>query len=303
MRRAYSLCVGVMLTGVLSDPVQAQSIRVQSAQIQAKRVKPGQAYSLEKTAGTPLRVLNTGSKTMELQVEVTIPKATELRPGYEPIADAGWIKPAKSRFVLSAAQEAASDAVISLPMDGALSGRRFQAQVNWRSTGRNGPGMTLKSRLLIDVSSEPLSLEEARKKFAPKSGEEPELNLFPSEGKARDIPVGRAVDLGKERKTSIKMVNPGSSKIHVHLRSIPVWESGLKVPEPFQETPDAGFLKTDTPLFFEMEPDSVKTVNMTVEFPDSEKYRRGSYMFVVCAEILERRNAGCIHYQLCLGTQ
>lgn len=297
MSRAYVLWAAALLISVPSGLVQAKSLRTQFAEVRISHVKIGRTYSLDKTLNMPLRIINMGHDSMELQIDVMAPRTEDLRPGYEPVIDTGWIKLRKNRFVLQDAQEAVSDVIISLPRDRKLLGRRFQALLRSHAIGQRGPAAALNSCLLIDVSIEPPIVEKMRKRFMLKDGDDLEFSLFPGEGRVQDIPVGQVIDLGKERKTNIKIVNPNDRKIHVHLRSVPVWEGPAQVPELFQETPDARFLKPDSQLF-EMEPNGVKTINFLLEFPDDEKYKGGNYMFLVSAEMLEQKVPVRMYYKL-----
>jgi len=214
-----------------AGPARATGLRTAFGEVVIKNIKIGQTYSMYKLLNLPLRVVNTGAIETDLKIEVVkIPK-DELRPGYDPLGSLDWVKLAQSSFTVAPNHEAVTDLTISIPNDPALLGRRFEADILSQTISRQGTyAVALLSRLLIHVDSTPPSEDELKKKFVDENVANLDFTVIPINAEVGDIALGRVVDLRKERKISIKLINPNDRAVSFRVRSIPSWESELRPP-------------------------------------------------------------------------
>lgn len=118
----------------------------------------GGAYSVARHARKTLQLLNSGTETLELSVAAAAPQPSELKAGYEPIPDAGWVRfdvdrlTLDHRLTLEPGAQAAIDVVLAIPDDPKWAGRRFAAVLEARSINKANVGVGLRGRLLFAVA-------------------------------------------------------------------------------------------------------------------------------------------------------
>ena len=285
-----------------SAPLQAIGMRTKFGQVIVNGVKIGQTYSLNNLIKLPLRLINTGDRTETLRIDI-IPVKGAVVPGYEPIPDTSWLKLEKQDFTVEPNHEAVTDVIISIPNDPQLLGRRFEAMIWSHTTTKQGVyNVGLQSQLLLGISSVLPSEEELKKKFVDHQAANLDFTLFPTDGLAEDLPLGREIDLKKERKLSIKLVNPNDARLHFKIRSVPNWESQLELPEGFTDSPDFKWVRPSTDTVT-VAGNSIKETALLINIPDKDEYRGHAYLFPVQVEILEQEIAARVYYKLYIKTQ
>jgi hypothetical protein len=307
MNRLYRRLVpGALLTGAIllcAAPLRATGLRTKFGMVTVRGLKIGQEYSLNTLVNLPLRVINTGTETEQLKIDV-IQISTAGSPGYEPIPDISWIKLEKNEFTVEPNHEAVTDVRISIPNDPKLLGRRFEAHI-WSRTKPNRHSMVgagLGSVLLFEISSVPPSDDELKKKFVDRKLSNLDFTLYPTQGLADDIPVGTEVDLKRERKVSIKLVNPNDSELHFKIRPIPFWESLLSVPDGFEAGPQYFWVRPSTDTVT-VEGNSIKDTALLVKIPDEEDLKGRGFVFVISVEVLEQEISARVFYELMVKTR
>ena len=256
-------------------------------EVKLANLKIGQTYSMRELVNFPLQVVNTGDATVDLKVDVILPKAEDAKEGYEPIPDTSWVKLEKDFFTLEPGQTAISDVLIKIPDDEKYFGKGFEVDI-WSRTvprGRSGTlAVGLKSRLLLGIARERATSEEITKQKKRKMVGNVNFSIVPYKFEFQDIEVGKKINIEKMFNEILKVVNPNNEKLTIKLYSISLREAEL--------TPDAGFTACPDPAFlsfsdkkFTVKGNSIKLVKMHLNFPDRNEYKGKKYLFIISARI------------------
>ncbi len=298
MKRTKMLAAAILALLFGADPARAGGLRTPFGEVTIKNLKIGQTYSLKDLINFPLRVINTGSESVQLDIQTRRVPATSLKRGFEPVPDLSWVKVEQSTFTISPQQEAITDVVVSIPDDPKLLGRRFQADIWTRQISRSAMLLTaIDSRLLIEVSSVPPTPDELKKKFVHHRVANLDFTLFPTNAEADDVPLGVDYNLEKERKIAIKIVNPNDETLHFRIKSVPNWEALLHVPHGFEEAYDARWLRPKDELMA-VPGNSIRRMGLIVRVPDEARYYGKAFFFPVAVEVLEQEIPAKIYYTL-----
>ena len=302
MRNALTLVMLLLAAAPL--PASAAGLRTKFGEVVVQGLKIGSTYSLKDLVNLPYSVVNTGDEEVEILIDTLTARGDELKTGYEATPSTGnWVKLAQTRFTAAPNREVASDLTIAIPNDPALLGRRFQADI-WART-RSMRGMLaagMRSRLLIHIDSVPPTEDELKKKFAAKPLANLDFTLLPTHGTAEDVPLGVRLDLRKDRKIAVKLINPNDQKLHFRIRSIPNWESLLARPEGFEDAYNAQWLKPAKEVVA-VEGNSISETGLFLEIPDLPENRGKKFFFSVGVEVLEAEIATSVYYKLYVHTR
>jgi hypothetical protein len=301
MIRVAVLGPAVMLAAA-SARAGVSGLRTKFGEVRVRGLKIGQTYSMNQLLKLPLRLINTGDQAVDLSIEV-IPVSSATRAGYEPLPDTSWLKLDKTQFAVEPGHEAVSDIIISIPNDAKLLGRRFEAHIWSKSRPHKGAyAAGIMSVLLVEVASVAPTEDELKKKFVDRQLANLDFTLFPTEGVAEDVPLGVDFDLKKERKLSIKLVNPNDADIHFRIRSEPSWESLLPVPAGFQDPPSYGWVRPSTDTVTVVG-NSIKDTALIINIPDFAQYRGQAFFFSIAVEVLEQEIPARAFYKLYVKTR
>ncbi|MBI3564733.1 MAG: hypothetical protein HY079_06015 [Elusimicrobia bacterium] len=274
-------------------------LRTPLGEVVIRGLKIGQTYSMYKLLNLPLRVVNTGDDESEIRIETS--RVSVLSPGYEEIPSRDWVQVQQSTFTIPPNREAVTDLVIAIPNDAALLGRRFQADVWSHTIDPRALQVGLRSHLLLWIDSTPPTEEELKKKFVDEAVANLDFTVLPVNAAVSDIPLGRKVDLRKERKIAVKMVNPNDRALNFRVRSIPVWESMVIPPagseaasNPQWLTPEKSVVKVDG--------NSIADIGLSLDIPDRPENRGKKYLFIVSFEVLEQKIPTRVYYRLLVDT-
>jgi hypothetical protein len=287
---------------ILAAAAQASGLRTPFGEVLVKNLKIGQTYSMYKLVNLPLRVVNTGDDETDLWVETIRVAPTEIKDGYEAIPSLDWVRVERGSFTIAANREAVTDLIVTIPDDAALMGRRFQADI-WSHThaARGSVAVGLQSHLLLQIDSTPPTEEELKKKFVDDTLANLDFTVLPVNNEIAAVPLGREVDLRKERKIAIKLINPNEKALNFRVRSIPAWESLLTVPSGFVDAPNAQWLKPEKDVV-KVEGNSIGETNLKLSLPDDPKLSGAHLFFVVSIEVLEQRIPTRVFYRLMVDT-
>lgn len=283
----------------LSLTASAGGLRTPFGEVVIRNLRIGQTYSMYKLVNLPLRVVNTGGETTDIRIETV--RASAVVPGYEPIPTLDWVRVEQGTFTIAANREAVTDLIISIPNDPKFLGRRFQADIWSHSVDHRALLVGLKSRLLIHVDSTPPSEEELKKKFVDERLADLDFSISPMNAEAADIPLGRTVDLRKERKLVIKIVNPNDRALNFRVRSIPVAESMILPPAGWSEARDPAWLKPEKDVV-KIGGSSIVSLGLNLTLPDEPALRGSDLFFIVAFEVLEQKIPTRAYYKLMVHT-
>jgi hypothetical protein len=300
MKTFASRCLAVtfaLLT--LANHAAASGLRTPFGEVVIRNLRIGQTYSMYKLVNLPLRVVNTGGEPTDIRIETV--RASALTPGYEPIPTLDWVKVDQGTFTVAPGREAVTDLIISIPNDPKLLGRRFQADIWTHSVDHRAYLVGLKSRLLIHVDSTPPSEEELKKKFVDERLADLDFSISPMNAEAVGVQIGREVDLRKEHKLVIKVVNPNDRTLNFRVRSIPVAESMILAPAGYTEARDPSWLKADKDVV-KIEGSSIASLGLKLTIPNEPELRGRDLFFIVAFEVLEQKIPTRAYYKLMIHT-
>jgi len=284
----------------LATAAQAAGLRTPFGEVLVRNIKIGQTYSLYKLVNLPLRVVNTGDAEVDLRVEAISIKPEEVKTGYE-AAGLDWVRVERSSFTLGPNREAATDLIIAIPNDPALLGRRYEADIWSHTVNSAALQVGLRSRLLLHIDSTPPSDEELKKKFVDESLANLDFTVMPINAQISGIPLGRELDLRKERKISIKLINPNDRALNFRVRSIPSWESMIRPPEGYEDAYDPKWLRAEKEVV-NVEGNSISETSLSLNIPDDARYRGKNFFFIVSFELLEQKIPTRVYYRLMVST-
>lgn len=301
-----SLIAGLLIVASLhfcAPAGHAAGLRTKFGEVVVRGLKIGQTYSLNDMIKLPLKILNTGDKAVQLKSEVVIPKPDAMRAGYEPIPDVNWISLDKTEHLIEPNHESVSDVTIAIPNDPKLLGRRFEAAIWSRTTNKTDMfAVGLQSRLLIHVASEPPTGDELKQKFIKKNLANMDFTLHPAAGSAENVPLGREVDLKKEHKISIKIVNPNEEKLHFRIKAEPNWEALVPIPGGFEDAYVPSWVKAEKEVI-EVDGNSIKETRLLLNIPKDDRYYAKNFFFAIAVDILEQEIPARVFYRLAVTTE
>ena len=279
------LFLTVLINAIALSLKAEQGLSTKFADVILGGLKPGMVYSLKKEQGLPYKVMNKAESKFPLEVKVEIPRKEELKEGYEPIPDPGWIKVIPDRFELAPGEESDCDVIISIPQDKQYENRNFQAflvveTVVSPETPGLYIGLGLKSRLRFSTGPTPKeTFEEHRRKTL----EALKVELTPFNLYVSGVPVGKEIRLGKDIYPTLQAVNRGEESYEFELTVVDKPDVyGLATG--YEPAPDKNWLKL-TKKMVKVKKRQIKDVEMKLMIPDKEEYKDKNFAFVVTAEI------------------
>lgn len=141
------LAVGLMRPAAAGGP----GIATTFVEVLAEGVPVASRYVVQ---GKPLDAWNKGLEPVHLRFDAEVPPPSLMRAGYEPVPDAAWIGFEPREADASPGTTVYSHAVIYVPDDASLVGKRFQAMVRIHPTGPTpgGVAVALLTRLEFTVA-------------------------------------------------------------------------------------------------------------------------------------------------------
>lgn len=141
----------VFLTGIITFlfvPLYPVGILTPFTECRIDNIVQGREHLLN----MPLKVKNTGSSSIEIEVEVIKPSLSELKEDYNQIPDVRWITTEKSSWTIEAGKWIETDVFIEVPKDKRWCGNKYQAYLLTKTVGGGGRIQAgLKSRILFSV--------------------------------------------------------------------------------------------------------------------------------------------------------
>jgi hypothetical protein len=259
----------------------------------------GGNFNMTQIKNLPLTIINNSTIEMPMQVEVEAPSEAELQPGYEAIPDVTWVKILPNQFKLGPGARNLSDIVISIPNDPGLIGKSYQVMFWAHSVqqGFLGVGVRVRVRFSIATSSpESKKLEAQKKRML-------DLNfrLDPILVNAGSVPLGKNVDLKKEKSVNMKLVNTGSSKMKLKIESVG-YQNEMNPPLGYQPLPDPKWLEVK-PKVLSVKPDTITPLKFALKIPDDPQYRGKKYAALIYVSLVGEDIPVNVYSQVLINTE
>ena len=150
-RRKSAMALAALLAGGPCWSSVTQSLSTTFVEVLVEGIPVASRYVIE---GKAVDITNKSDGTMKIRVDALEPMAAEMRAGYEPIPDAAWVGFEPRSVEVPPGQTATVKAVIYVPDDPALIGRRFQVMLHLHADPSGGTIMSigLKPRLMFSVT-------------------------------------------------------------------------------------------------------------------------------------------------------
>jgi hypothetical protein len=141
----------VLLASPADIPGERRGLSTTFVEVQLGGVPIAGRYALDLK---PIDVANNSGLVMTIHLEALVPRPDELRGGYDPIPDPGWIQFEPRDFTISPGGRGSSRVVIYTPDDTRLTGRKFEAALFIRGVAAESPsvGVGLKPRLYFSLA-------------------------------------------------------------------------------------------------------------------------------------------------------
>jgi hypothetical protein len=292
------LMAAVVLTLAARAQAGTAGLRTPFGEVIVRNLKIGQTYSLYKLVNLPLRLVNTGDEEVGLAISVIKTSESGIREGFEPLPALDWIRIEQSSFTVAPNHEAATDVIISIPNDPALLGRRFEADIWSRTTrSRVSFGAGIVSKLLLQIDSTPPTQEQLKNKYVDERLANLDFTVLPTEVDLGPVAVGKELNLRKDRKVAVKLINPNDRALSFQVRSIPVWESLIDAPDGYVGAPDPKWLKPEKGIV-KVDGNSIGDVSFKLDIPDEARVKGKKYFFIVSFDLLEQKIPTHVYYRL-----
>ncbi|MDI6793888.1 MAG: hypothetical protein QME81_13665, partial [bacterium] len=241
---------------LFSNLAQAGGLAVSPGEVVIENLRIGQTYNLTREKGIPVSVTNTSSSPIELKIEALAPTPGEKREGYDPIPDPSWLKIGQDQFRLEPRRSVSTDVTISIPADEQYLGKKYQAIVWSHTAGAGMIQLGLKTRVLIEISSErPETAAVAEAAAEIETAPLPITYLF------QDIPVG------KPYKLDFPFGTPGQPDTYSKY-SLSLESAGFTG---YHSLPDTNWISLEKSRF-DFDPDTINMVKLDLNIPADEAY-------------------------------
>ena len=262
------------------------------SEVRIDNLKIGVTYNLKEAARLPFQVTYRGDKEAEVIVDVLSPKKDELKEIYEPIPNVSWIQLTNSRFILGPGENGYSDVIITIPNDKKYFRKKYQVQLYTHAVPGYGSGgatlgVAVGSRLLISIAQSEETLQELELRKRGKLIANLSFKVMPDKILVTDIPVGKKVDLKKEKSILLKILNPSEEVLDLILENLPQGKSLVSGERGYEYTPNHNFLKLDKTKM-KIKPNTIAEVKLYLDFPSEDAYRDKKYFFVIKIEPVEQ---------------
>lgn len=269
---------------LLGAPVLGKmSLGVQFPDIVMEKLELGGVYNLRQLKGIPYIVLNRSDKALDIQVEALVPQTADLKEGYEPLPDPNWFKILPNKFRMEAGDVTPVDIILAVPKDESLVGRHFQAHLQSRSLGAEILQVGVMHTIRFSVGA--MGPDALKKETQDQAEALMSLNvdLSPQTLQAVDLPLGRPVDLHKEKGLAFKLSNLGDRAFGFKIASVPV-PANMRGGLAHEPSPDPSWLKVTTPVL-KVKPNRIENVKMVLNVPDAPENRGRKLLFVVMVQL------------------
>ncbi len=277
----------LLLLVVFASPCFAGKIGTNFGEVKVESLPIGQTQSMKQIANMPFNVINMTDESIDLKLLVEMPKAEEVKPGYDPLPNPDWVKLEKESLRLPPQETGNSDIYITIPKEKRYLGKKYQVSLVAETVPPKGRGflafgVSLKGRLLISTAGQIV------KKEKPEPVQETNFLLRPWEIIIPALEVGKFYNLDEEMGINFSLENPHDKPYRYRIESLTAKEAELELPGGFEEAPNKEFLTFDRAavVFKKKGKEEIKAF---FKFPKEDRYRRKKYLFVIRASLLDGR--------------
>ena len=201
--------------------------------------------------------------------------------------DPNWVKVFPEHFHLGPGASAAADVIVTIPKDPKYIGHHYECII-WTHTEQRDQNAAkggvvfqtgLRNRLRMSIGTlGPASLqrEKALKKLA-------EINvnftISPDNIFANDVPLGKALDLKRDKHVSLKVINQGEAPIELKMAVIAP-DPNIYPQTGYEYAPDFTWLRVD-PGLIKVAENSIREARLVLTIPSKPEFRGKKYMFLV----------------------
>jgi hypothetical protein len=268
-------------------PAGAIGIAVRFVDITLENVSPGDSINLRVFKNLPMIVQNLDHEAgVDIAITAVLASGKEMKEGYVPIPDPNWVKILPDHFHLGPGASSAADVVVTIPNDPKLIGHHYECII-WTHTEQRQNGMRsgvtfqtgLRNRLRMSIGTlGPASLqrEKALKKLA-------EINvnftISPDNLFVNEVPLGKALELKRDKRVALKVINQGDNPIELKMSVIPA-DPNIYPQAGYDYAPDPTWLRIDPPLI-KVPENSIREARLLLHIPAGAEFHGRKYMFLV----------------------
>ncbi len=299
------LFLGILTAAVMAtfvSPLEGGTLFTRMGEVRIDRIRLGKIFSMAQALNMPFKVTNASTFRAELKMEIVIPveEDADLRPGYEPLPDASWVKLSRDFFILEPGADAVTDVVFTIPEKEEHFGKKYQFYIVSRITrGISNVNVGIMSRFLLSIiSKEGMKILRGEKLPARmKPVANLNFSLLPWEVFLKGAKLGGRINVLKQNGTQLKVVNPNDQELKFRLKCITVRKAAVSLKAGYEDCPDPSFLNFSENEFV-VPPNSIKKIKMFLKFPRQDEYFGKRYMFIIFLENLGQEIKGKVYSRL-----
>ncbi len=247
-----------------------------------EHVEVGKIYNLRQLRNVPYTVKNRSTVPMDIAVEIAIPRAKDLMPGYEAIADPTWVQVVPSKLRVEAGATGFAEIIIQVPNEPKYTGHHYQAKVRAKSVDTGMFVVQTEGRLRFSTGPGPEELREERRKAAMMTLD---FDITPDTLFVDGVKPGKVFDVKKEFKKTLKVTNRAETPLKVKFTSVPYDIARFPLQGEYEIAPDPSWLKFKTSSI-ELKPETIESLEPIIEIPNDESHYGKSYVFMIKADIV-----------------
>ncbi|OGS20173.1 MAG: hypothetical protein A2252_11020 [Elusimicrobia bacterium RIFOXYA2_FULL_39_19] len=281
------LIISVLLTSGLYNPAFSAGLSTPCGAMYLGNLKIGQTYSLQQCLGFPFNVTYNGQSMADIKLELQAPTTTSA-DGFEPIPDLKWVSIQKDNFSLDPGQTAETDALITIPNDEKLMGKKYRILIYPYSgvPKESGPGIAfgvgLKCKLDLEIAAKPPSAQEIMNIRKQQLGGVVSVLVTPERMFLMDFPLGKKVNIKSKYNETIKIVNSSDRKLKITLKSLNVVKDGFFAPAGYKEAENPEWL-TFSKSDIIINKNSIKEIPVFINIPEDKKGEK--WYFIVSVDV------------------
>ncbi len=144
-RILFSLLLGAMSIGWTLAP---GGISTPFADVQVQDVPLGKPFAIVHSAASGLSLQNLGSEPVNIQVDVLVPNAADLRDGAEAIPEITWIQIEPKNLMIPAHGRALCRVVLKVPNEKSFRSKYYQAMIWSHAESPKGKNVSISAGLI-----------------------------------------------------------------------------------------------------------------------------------------------------------
>lgn len=275
MRDRVGLRLLVVLLGLCGSSAHADfkfGLKTRLGEMWLSGLNVGETYNLRILKNTPYIVENQGDTDVDVEVSVAQPVSAALHEGYEPIPDPNWVNVVPKKFAIPFAGSSYGEIILSIPNDPRWRNRHYQATIRVATSGTGLVSAGVGTKLMFSTGPAPVT-KKAQVQIPEFELDPPVLTLF-------NFPVGVKVNVEKDMRRVLRIVNKSSAKYKMGFELVPFGE--VRLPGGYEQAPSTVTFSLSAKTL-KMKPDTIAKLGFTVELPPDAHGK--SYAFLVKGDL------------------